>query len=169
MVAFRFYTCMKKRLRGWIILVFVIILLFIFIEPIERYSDALLHAPWAYGWDSRGNLTDDWTTNLPNGQWLDITLARELGEDGLPTPADDSDAALTGSGRLCADGDTIAQFSLVGFSNRHGSRLRLTLEQQETGDVSGLSGSWSGDTIDLSGNLFNEPVSISLQRGQNCS
>ena len=86
-----------KRVRGWLILGAVVVLLFVFMKPIERYSDALIHAPWAYGWDSRGDLTDDWTAVLPDGRSLDLTLARETGTDGLPTPADDSDAQLVGS------------------------------------------------------------------------
>jgi len=156
-----------RHLRGWLVLILVVVLLFAFMRPIERFADALLHAPWAYGWDSRGDLTDDWTATLPNGRSLDITLARELGEDGLPTPADDSDASLVGSGRLCAESNTTVLFAVAGRSNRSGSRVRLTLEHPD-GNSSGLNGRWTGDAIDLSGDLFGESVTTSLRRGRTC-
>lgn len=157
-----------KRGRGWLILGAVVVLLFVFMEPIERYSDALLHAPWAYGWDSRGNLTDAWTAVLPDGRSLDVTLARETEPDGMPTPADDSDARLVGSGQLCGGGMETAVFTLQGTSNRRGSRVRILFFVGETA-VGELNGTWSGGTIALSGALFDQPVDVALARGAACS
>jgi hypothetical protein len=156
-----------KRVRGWLILGAVVVLLFVFMKPIERYSDALIHAPWAYGWDSRGDLTDDWTAVLPDGRSLDLTLARETGPDGLPTPADDSDARLVGTGKLCSVGGETAVFSLAGSSNRRGSQIRLKLFQAET-VVGQLDGRWSGETLALSGNLLAESLELVLNRGLTC-
>ena len=155
-----------KRYRGWFILIVVVILLFAFMKPIERYSDALLHAPWAYGWDSRGNLTDDWTAVLPDSRSLDLTLMRETGPDGLPTPADDSDARLVGTGKLCGGGET-AVFTLAGSSNRRGSQIRLKLFQAET-VVGQLDGRWPGETLELAGNLRAESLALVLIRGRTC-
>ena len=155
-----------KRYRGWLILIVVVVLLFVFMKPIERYSDALLYAPWAYGWDSRGNLTDDWTAVMPNGSSLNITLARETDTDGMPTPADDSDAHLVGTGRLCGVGET-AVFTLQGSSNRSGSQVKLLFLQSETA-VGQLNGVWSGETLELSGTVIDEPLSITLERGAAC-
>lgn len=156
-----------KRAGGWLILVVVVVVLFAFMQPLERYSDALLHAPWAYGWDSRGDLTDEWTAVLPDGRALDITLVRETDAAGMPTPADDSDARLVGAGQMCGAGET-AVFSLQGSSNRSGSQIKLLFLQSETA-VGQLNGNWSGATIDLSGSLFDEPLVLVLQPGSACS
>ncbi|HUU35593.1 MAG TPA: hypothetical protein VMW48_16115 [Vicinamibacterales bacterium] len=156
------------RARGWSIVVLVVVLLFALNGRVERLADALLHAPWAYGWDPRGDLTDDWTGAVSNGRALDLSLAREFGEDGLPVPADDADATLVGAGRLCAAGRATLQFGVTGRSNRSGSRLRLSL-QHPAGTISGLNGRWTGDAIELSGDLFSETAAISLRRGRACA
>ncbi len=138
------------KMRGWLLLGFVVVVLIAFQGAIERLADALLYAPWAYGWDSRGDLTDEWTGRLPDGRDLDIALVRELGADGLPVPADDSDATMIGAGRMCEGRETIERFSVAARSNRSGSRVRLTLAQP-TGTRASLNGRWSGDLLEVSG------------------
>ncbi|MEZ5416146.1 MAG: hypothetical protein R2708_02250 [Vicinamibacterales bacterium] len=135
--------------------------------PIERFADAWLYAPWAYGGEARRNLTGEWTAGLPDGRSLDVSLSRELGIDGLPVPADGSDATLVGSGRACRDGAMAVQFSIAGRSNRSGSRVRVTVAYAG-GTYSELRGQWSGDHLDLQGELLGEPVSLRLRRGRAC-
>lgn len=156
-----------KQIRGWIILLIIVGLLWLGLEPIERASDALLYAPWAYGWDSRGDLTVAWTAVLPNDRHLDLTLARALGTDGLPEPTD-TDAALVGTAKICGQGVETAVFTLRGRSNRSGSRLRLAFSQEPV-VVGDLRGAWSGETMDLSGTLLNETVTLVLHKGSVCS
>lgn len=156
-----------KRLGGWLLLGLLLALLLIFTDEIERTSDALLYAPWAYGWDSRGNLTDDWTAELPDGRSLDLILERETGPDGLPTPADESDARLNGEGKLCGAGVETADLTLQGTSNRSGSKIRLQLLQMPSA-VGYLNGSWSGDSLNLSGSLFDTSLTVVFKRSSAC-
>lgn len=156
-----------KRTRGWLILGVVLALLFVFSRPLERAADALLSAPWAYGWDRRGDLTTDWTGALPDGRVLDVALERETDATGMPVPADGDDARLVGTGRLCGAGEA-AVFALQGSGNRSGSRVGLLFFSGDTA-VGELSGSWSGDVVALSGRLFDAAVALRLTRGSACS
>ncbi|MCA9898098.1 MAG: hypothetical protein KC433_07890 [Anaerolineales bacterium] len=156
-----------KRYGGWLLLGLVLVLLFIFMDEIERTSDALLYAPWAYGRDSRGDLTDDWTAVLPDGRSLTITLARETDANGLPTPVDGSDARLVGRGIVCDGGVETAAFTLQGSSNRSGSQVRLQFLQTPN-TVGQLNGRWSGDTLALSGSLSEESLAVEFRRGFAC-
>ncbi|MCB0153482.1 MAG: hypothetical protein KDF65_01705 [Anaerolineae bacterium] len=134
----------------------MVVLLFLFEKPIERVTDRLLYAPWAYGAE---RLTGVWNGRLPDGTALTLTLMREE-EGGIPAPTD-AEATVVGSVAMAGE-----VWQVNGRVNRSGSEIELTLWQGNDDNIGGfLDGTWSGAELVLDAELNGEKMVLRLTKG----